>query len=69
MELNESPAFLLMDPTIVHTRRDLPIRMYETGGRQDSRRTDKTGLLSFLVQRTGSAQGLHTAVATRLAVR
>jgi hypothetical protein len=34
MELNESPAFLLMDPTIVHTRRDLPISMYETGGRQ-----------------------------------
>lgn len=34
MELNESPVFLLLDPTIDASRKELPVQLHETGGGQ-----------------------------------
>ena len=31
-EVIESPVFLLLDPSIDHTRKDLPVTLHETGG-------------------------------------
>jgi hypothetical protein len=31
-EHNESPLLLLLDPAIDHSRKDLPLDVYETGG-------------------------------------
>jgi hypothetical protein len=31
-EYNESPLLLLLDPAIDHSRKDLPLDVYETGG-------------------------------------
>ena len=31
MEINESPVFLVLNPKIDHTRKDLPVSLYETG--------------------------------------
>ena len=30
-EVVESPVFLLLDPAVDHTRKDLPVSLYETG--------------------------------------
>lgn len=31
-ELNEGPVFMLLNPFIHHSRKDLPVDVYETGG-------------------------------------
>lgn len=32
LAINESPVLLLLNPRVDHTRKDLPVALYETGG-------------------------------------
>lgn len=32
MALNESPVFLLLNPRVDHSRKNLPVTLFETGG-------------------------------------
>lgn len=57
-EVNEAPVLLMLDPTINHTRRDLPVALYETemgGGEQQ-------------VQWVSAVYGLETSEAERIGV-
>ena len=31
MDINESPIYMILNPTINHARKDLPITIYESG--------------------------------------